>query len=372
MVMISSLINPTMCFSFLQGIIPILDTLLIFEENGTGDQAIATLVSHDEHWTETSLTGLNILLSLLAHPNTLFCASASVRIHSLLHSRPLNGREEAAYLLYHVNKIFAANRQNTDSEHLTYLLPIIKTLIDKSYEILQMNVQIPNIPLHKATSTALEDFRQYSSNEEWQMFIQRQIEPLAEHYRSMSIKPFHMNMKIWWNNCHEMMMIGIHKRNRQIGEEKLKFQSHIVDQWRDRRRTEHHRLVKLAKQRRIHQIHVESEWKDRQKYFFGERGPWYNEKNASERHWMLSDRENIHRMRCKLVENDDFNRHEEASRLRDNLGVETRPVLMEESLKNQNLLFQQETYHGNIIDEQELLAATNETQSLLLDEKEKM
>jgi len=31
-------------------------------------------------------------------------------------------------------------------------------------------------------------------------------------------------MKIWWNNCHEMMMIGIHKRNRQIGEEKLKFQ----------------------------------------------------------------------------------------------------------------------------------------------------
>jgi hypothetical protein len=103
----------------------------------------------------------------------------------------------------------------------------MKTIIDKSYEILQMNVQIPNVPLHKATSTALDDFRQYSSSsnsQEWQTFIQRQIEPLAEHYRSMSIKPFHMNMKIWWNNCHEMMMIGIHKRNRQIGEEKLKFQ----------------------------------------------------------------------------------------------------------------------------------------------------
>ncbi|CAF4296873.1 unnamed protein product [Rotaria socialis] len=34
---------------------------------------------------------------------------------------------------------------------------------------------------------------------------------------------------------------------------------------------------------------------------------------------MLSDRENIHRMRCKLVENNEFNKHEEASRLRDNL-----------------------------------------------------
>ncbi len=201
--------------------------MLIFEENGTGDQTVSTLISHDEHWTETSLTGLNILLTLLAHSNVLFCGQASVRIHSLLHSRPLNGREEAAYLLSNVNKIFSSISQNEDCEHFVYLLPIMKTIIDKSYEILQMNVQIPNVPLHKATSTALDDFRQYSSSsnsQEWQTFIQRHIEPLAEHYRSMSIKPFHMNMKIWWNNCHEMMMIGIHKRNRQIGEEKLKFQ----------------------------------------------------------------------------------------------------------------------------------------------------
>ena len=201
--------------------------MLIFEENGTGDQTAATLVSHDEHWTETSLSGLNILLTLLAQSNLTYCGQASVRIHSLLHSRPLNGREEAAYLLSSVNKIFSSIEPNENSEQFAFLLPIMKTIIDKSYETLQMNVQIPNVPLHKATATALEDFRQYSSSstsQEWQKFIQRVIEPLAEHYRSMSIKPFHMNMKIWWNNCHEMMMIGIHKRNRQIGEEKLKFQ----------------------------------------------------------------------------------------------------------------------------------------------------
>ena len=196
--------------------------MLIFEENGIGDQNVSTLVSHDEHWTKTSLTGLNILLILLAHSNISFCGQASVRIHSLLHSRLLNGREEAAYLLSNVKRIFSSIAQNEDCEHFGYLLPIMKTIIDKSYEILQMNV-----PLHKATSTALDDFRQYSSSstsQEWQMFIQRHIEPLAEHYCSMSIRPFHMNMKIWWNNCHEMMMIEINKRNRQIGEEKLKFQ----------------------------------------------------------------------------------------------------------------------------------------------------
>ncbi|CAF3865097.1 unnamed protein product [Adineta steineri] len=371
--------NDRLTETFINGIIPILDTMLIFEENGTGDQSLSTLISHDEHWTETSLTGLNILLTLLAHSNTSYCGQASVRIHSLLHSRPLNGREEAAYLLSSVNKIFSSISHNEDCEHYIYLLPIMKTIIDKSYEILQMNVQIPNVPLHKATATALDDFRQYSSSsnsQEWQMFIQRHIEPLAEHYRSMSIRPFHMNMKIWWNNCHEMMMIGIHKRNRQIGEEKLKFQSHIVDQWRVRRRTDHHRLLKLAKQRRIHQVHVEHEWKDREKYFNGERGPWWTEKTSKESHWMLSDRENIHRMRCKLVANDDFNKHEEASRLRDNLGIdsmdESQQLFLEESLKNKNLLIQQEILHGNSIDEEELLAVINETQSLLLDEKEKI
>ncbi|CAF3375530.1 unnamed protein product [Rotaria sp. Silwood1] len=81
-------------------------------------------------------------------------------------------------------------------------------------------------------------------------------------------------------------------------------------------------------------------------------------------------------MRCKLIENNDFNKHDEASRLRDNLGVdsmdESRQSLLEESLKNKHLLIQQEILHGNSFDEQELLDIANETQALLLEEKEKM
>ncbi|CAF3806816.1 unnamed protein product [Rotaria magnacalcarata] len=55
---------------------------------------------------ETSLTDLNIRLNLLSHSNALFCGPASVPIHSLLDSRSLNGREEAAYLLSNVDRIF--------------------------------------------------------------------------------------------------------------------------------------------------------------------------------------------------------------------------------------------------------------------------
>ena len=60
----------------------------------------------------------------------------------------------------------------------------------------------------------------------------------------------------------------------------------------------------------MHQIHVEQEWIDRRKYFRGERGPWSDLNiNEKKHYWMLSDRENIHRMRCKLIENDNFNKH---------------------------------------------------------------
>jgi hypothetical protein len=90
-----------------------------------------------------------------------------------------------------------------------------------------MNVSMPNIPLCRETLTTLDDLRQCISSidrEDWQMFIQQMTEPYADHYCSMSVRPFQMNMKLWWNNCQEMMNIGIHKRNRQIGIEKLKFQ----------------------------------------------------------------------------------------------------------------------------------------------------
>ncbi|CAF1331676.1 unnamed protein product, partial [Didymodactylos carnosus] len=313
------------------------DALLVFEENVDYQAPI------NEQWTEISLTGLNLLLILLENDNVSHCADASVRIHSLLHSRPLNGKEEASYLITCVNRIMSIKSEN--QEHYPYLIPIMKTLVDKSYYLLQMNVQIPNIPLHKAAPSFLEDFKSYCQTAEWCTFIQKQCQPLSEHYKSMSIKPFKMNMKIWWNNTYEMMMIGIHKRNRQIGEEKLRFQSQILELWRARRRTDQTRYSKFLNLQRLHQDHVDTEWYEKQKYFERERGPW-NSFLSNHIRWMLSSRENIHRMRCKLIENSKFDEHEESSRLRDNLDCNTsdefKKKLFEENLKNKEFLIQKE------------------------------
>lgn len=72
----------------------------------------------------------------------------------------------------------------------------------------------------------------------------------------------------------------------------------------------------------MRRVHLEYKWKHRKKYLDGERGPWFTEVNEPERRWMRSDRENIHRMRCRLIENEHFNEHQESSRLRDNLQID--------------------------------------------------
>lgn len=179
--------------------------------------------SHEDHWSETSLTGLNILLILLAHSNAAFCGQASIRIHSLLDYRSLNGREEAAYLLSTIDRVFSSISQSDDAERYAYLLPLLTIIIDEAYDLLGMKAHFPHLP----SSTAIHDLRQHvltTKKIDWPTFIQQLTEPFADHYRSVSIRLFQMNMRIWWNHCHEMILIGVHKRNRQIESEKMKFQ----------------------------------------------------------------------------------------------------------------------------------------------------
>lgn len=209
------------------GILPILDTMLIFKKLGNENQPIVVHPAHEDQWSETSLTSLNILLILLAHPNVAFCSQASIRIHSFLDYRPIHGREEAAFLLSTVNKIFSSISQTEQSERYAYILPLLTIIIDESFDLLQIRSYLPEISFHRKATTAVNDLRQAilnSKNLDWERFIEQITEPYADHYRSMSIRPFHMNMRIWWNECHERMLIGVHKRNRQIGTEKMKFQ----------------------------------------------------------------------------------------------------------------------------------------------------
>jgi hypothetical protein len=132
------------------------------------------------------------------------------------------------------------------------------------------------------------------------------------------------------------------------------------------------RTLKLNEQRRIHQIHVNNEWKNQKKYLYRERGPWFNGKDSEECHWMLSDRENVHRMRCKLIENDYFNKHEGSSRLRDNLFIDKNVEIDENIVQETPRIERRGSVYGTLTDEHENLDISYEPQSILSDEKEKM
>ena len=353
--------------------------MLIFKKLGNESQPIASSVATDDQWSETSLTALNILLILLAHPNVAFCSQASIRIHSFLDFRPIHGREEAAFLLSTVNKIFSNLSQNDDSERYSYVLPLLTIILDESFDLLQIRSYVPDVSFHRKATTALNELRQAiftSKNVDWETFVDQITEPYADHYRSMSIRPFQMNMRIWWNECHERMLIGVHKRNRQIGMEKQKFQNEIVRPWYPRARIDQQRLFHQLEQRRIRRIFFNRRWKARLKYLENERGPWFfDESTRRERRWIISNRENLHRMRCQLIENDHFNAHERSSRLRDNLRIESldqHDVAAFEKFKLQNDIFnvRRESLHRNSIDENELLKISTKTRLIVLDEKE--
>lgn len=67
-----------------------------------------------------------------------------------------------------------------DEQHYAFLIPIMKSLIDKCYNLLQMNVQVPNIPFNNISPTFYEDFKEYCKTDEWRIFVQKQVSRLEQ------------------------------------------------------------------------------------------------------------------------------------------------------------------------------------------------
>ena len=181
---------------------------------------------HDEI-SEISYLTINILINLINFENLDTCAQICAKLNTILHGRVINTCEEASYLIGAIDGIInncLNNGGNQSENYYAFLIPIMKCIIEKSYALLQMNFQIPNIPLTSVTPTFYEDFREYCKTDEWRIFIDKQITPLREQHLAMTINPCRMNMKIWWNTCNDLLMISIHKRNRVLGESKIKFE----------------------------------------------------------------------------------------------------------------------------------------------------
>ncbi|GAB1600529.1 neurobeachin-like protein 1 isoform X2 [Argonauta hians] len=270
----------------------------------------------ESEWREMVHIGFRILLSFACRPELELCAVATARLHSLVQTRSLTSSAEASYLvgtLY--NHLQLAINENSDT--YSFVIPVLKALIDKSYTLLNMEIYLPHLPPTSRSPTFFDDFRIYCQEKEWSDFVDTQINPQLQQFIEKIFLEHQSAMIEFWSECHEKMMLNQHKRNLEQGKSKLSFQSHVVDAAKTKISQEHRRFQNVTTQLRNQHNAVMRQWRATKRFFLAKRGAWCDESSEC-KYWKLSNQENFSRMRVKLVPNYNFDPHIEPSRLRDN------------------------------------------------------
>ncbi|CAH1788242.1 unnamed protein product [Owenia fusiformis] len=271
----------------------------------------------ESEWMEMAHLGCSILLAFTSQRDLNLCAVAAAKLHTILHTRPVDKLQEACFYMGTLDHILT-QAQKEGLDNYQFVIPVMKALIEKSYEVLNMSLHLPSLPPTTMSPTFFDDFKSYSKSEEWRTFISKQIKPSMEQFISVNFDETRTAVKMFWSECHEEMMVSGHKRSREKGESKLKFQSRIVEPFRTKGKMEEKRYVNITTQ--LHNQHASClrNWRAAKQFFTGERGAWC-ESGVEINHWKLSPQENFQRMRPKLIPNYTFDNHSEASNLRDNI-----------------------------------------------------
>ncbi|KAG8124733.1 hypothetical protein E2320_019985, partial [Naja naja] len=278
---------------------------------------------------------VQLLLGFIGQDNLQVCAMAAAKLNTLLQTKVLDNQAESCYLLGKLEGILSRSIQEK-TETYSFLIPLVRTLISKIYDLLFMNLHLPSLPSTNGSPSFFEDFQDYCRTDEWQAYIDKYIIPNMKQYELSIFSDGHERMALYWKDCFEALMVNIHKRERERGESKLKFQEFFVEPFNRRARQENMRYNGMLKQLNNQHTTTLRQWRAAKLYLTCEQGPWA-ERKPNLIHWKLSNVENYSRMRLKLVQNYNFNSHQEASALRDNLGVlqvpSSREALLLEAVK---------------------------------------
>ena len=321
--------------SLLDGLLGMLECLMVFQEGGGGGGTVKSTDQQDVEWEAMGKMAFDILLKCAEHNSNEYelCAMATAKLHALVQTRSSSRAEENAYLIYRVSKIISeslnenagASVKENNKEHFSFLAPIIKALLEKSKAQLNLTSELPSLNLHTQMSgpTFFEHFQKYQSEEEWNYFIEKKAKPLHDVYKQGLLTKLPHDMDVFWAECYETSKIASHKRSREVGESKLRFQSRYIEPYSAAIKAEHSRYNNVLSQQKSHLLFIQKRWAISKRLFFGPRGVWgienltsYNDPGPS--FWKISSNENFLRMRMKLMPNMTFNPHLEASAQRDN------------------------------------------------------
>nr|BAC87125.1 unnamed protein product [Homo sapiens] len=289
------------------------DMMLLFD-------CLSVCYSESPVWVKLSQIQIQLLLGFIGRGNLQVCAMASAKLNTLLQTKVIENQDEACYILGKLEHVLSQSIKE-QTEIYSFLIPLVRTLVSKIYELLFMNLHLPSLPFTNGSSSFFEDFQEYCNSNEWQVYIEKYIVPYMKQYEAHTFYDGHENMALYWKDCYEALMVNMHKRDREGGESKLKFQELFVEPFNRKARQENLRYNNMLKRLSSQQLATLRRWKAIQLYLTCERGPWAKRKQ-NPIHWKLANVENYSRMRLKLVPNYNFKTHEEASALRDNLGIQ--------------------------------------------------
>ncbi|KAJ9577826.1 hypothetical protein L9F63_025313, partial [Diploptera punctata] len=145
----------------LDGVLGLLDTLLVFQEGPA------------EEWTEMAKLAFGILLSCAANSNLELCAMATAKLHALIQTRNMKDPEEGGYLLYFINCIVQKTIESDNQEHYSFLIPVVKALLEKLNTVLGLASYVPDLPQTQAGPAFFDDFQLYCQQIQWRSFMEK-------------------------------------------------------------------------------------------------------------------------------------------------------------------------------------------------------
>ncbi|XP_058878753.1 neurobeachin-like protein 2 isoform X3 [Acipenser ruthenus] len=265
--------------------------------------------------------GLRIITGYIQQQNAQVCAMACVKLHSLLQTVMSLRTEEVCFLLGRLGGPLSHSLAAGHADSFTYLVPIVRTLLDQHYEMLQLQHLLPNMPPTNGSATLFEDLQNYCRTVEWQTFIEKHVQPVMAQYEDDTFGKSHDLMSNFWNSCFDALMSSSLRREKEKADSRTKFQELIVEPYLKRMRSENLRYANMLKQINNHHSAVLRQWRSLRRLLTCQRGAWAERKEVEVR-WKLSSAETYSKMRLKLVPNYSFDSHSVASALRDNMGAD--------------------------------------------------
>lgn len=269
-------------------------------------------------WKEMEQMALRCLLAFAAQDNSDLCGIAAGRLHVLVQTRPVEKFQESCYIVGTIDDILDKSLEGNRDQY-NFLIQVMKSLLEKCDDLLNIPCYLPNLPCPRNSITFMEDFRTYSQSEEWKSFIRKQVQPSKDQYLVNIYEGLLIQRTSFMGDCHEEMMVAGHKRNREKSEAKQKFEDDFVMAFKNCSKQENKRFKGFRLQLQNQNLAAWRQWKLTKSFSISERGLW-PDKNTHPNYWNLSTNENYSRMRPKMIANEKFDTHVEASRLRDNEG----------------------------------------------------